>query len=409
MNPDTLKKNMLWNAAGNIIYLMSQWVMTVLVTVLGGLTDAGILSVAMSVSATFQTLALFGIRNFQVSDTQRKYTDSTYTGFRTLTCAGALLICMVFSLISGYLGGQLLAIFLFMMFRLAETYSDVLHGIAQKNDRLDIAGKSFSIKGIGLLVCFLAGFYLSKDLNVGLLLMTLFSCASTLLYDFPAVRKLSEFRLLDPLSRCGKLALETLPLCVYLFLASAISTVPRLILEMQCGKEVLGAYASIFAPALLLQSATGYLYNPFATQFAEWNRQKDRRAFCNLLLKLVLVILGISAVILLAAQFLGEFALVLVFGEQIREYVYLLQPILIVNILISYFGLLSMVVIVLRNFRWLLAGYAAGFLTVLFLTGPAIRLWGVNGTSYSLIAAAVMTSLILAIGILRSDLLIRKN
>ena len=63
---------MVWYAGGNLVYLVCQWLVTVLVTKLGGFGDAGVLSVAMSVSATFQTLAMFGMRNFQVSDIEDK-------------------------------------------------------------------------------------------------------------------------------------------------------------------------------------------------------------------------------------------------------------------------------------------------------------------------------------------------
>jgi len=191
-----MKKNMLWNAAGNLIYLGCQWLITVLVTNLGQFRDAGILSIAMSVSATFQTVAMFGIRNYQVSDVYGKYSDTCYVSFRIISCLVAMGGCIGFSLLNGYLGEQLLAIFLFMLFRLAENFSDVLHGIAQKNERLDLAGKSFAIKGIGILAVFLVGYRFGGSLTVGLLSMALFSWVSTLAYDIFVVRRISRFGVL---------------------------------------------------------------------------------------------------------------------------------------------------------------------------------------------------------------------
>ncbi len=399
----TKRQEMLWNAAGNIIYLACQWLITVLVTVLGGLHDAGVLSVAMSVSATFQTVALFGIRNFQVSDTDAKYRDSTYVAFRTVTCTLAFVVCLVFSLINRYFGAQLLAICLFMLFRLSECFSDVLHGIAQKNNRLDIAGKSFGAKGIGLIICFLAGFLLSKQLNAGLAAMSLFSLSVTVFYDLPAVKRLASFRLLAPLGEQIPLAKETLPLCVYLFLYAALSTVPKLILEKMSGEEVLGAYSSVFAPAMLLQAATGYLYTPFATEMGVLFKEKRYREFRSLLYKISAVLIAVFAVILVLAQFLGEFALVLVFGEQLRAYTYLLTPILLVNLVISFLGLYSMAVIVLRKFKILLSGYAIGFVLVVLLPMPAIRYFGTNGTSWALIAAGCAVLALLICGALFTE------
>lgn len=70
---DKIFENIVWNATGNFTYLAAQWVIVVLVTRKTGLENAGILSLAMSISATFQTLAFFGMRNYQVSDVKRKY------------------------------------------------------------------------------------------------------------------------------------------------------------------------------------------------------------------------------------------------------------------------------------------------------------------------------------------------
>ena len=400
MKVDYSKRNFIWNAVGNITYLMCQWLITVLVPVLGNFEDAGVLSVAMSVSATCQTLAMFGIRNFQVSDVDGKYEDSCYVALRALTCGGAMAVCLIFSLCAGYGGGQFLAITLFMIFRLAETYSDVLHGIAQKNGRLYIGGISFFMKGIGLLICFFAGFKLTGSLNVGLLAMTVFSCASTVIYDLSRVRRLAVFRLTDSLKNCGRLALETLPLCVYLFLFSAVCTLPKLILESVSGEAVLGIYSSIYAPAMLLQAASGYLYTPFATHFATYRKDGKQAEFKRMLIKIAAVILALALLAVGAAIVLGEFALVLLFGEEIRPHVDLLIPILVVNFVSAYFGFFCMLAVVMRQFRWLLSGCFTGFLISILLTKPAIEWYGTNGTSYSIIFATVIACAILLVGIL---------
>ena len=403
MEHTNLKKNMIWNAVGNLIYLGCQWLITVLVAHprLGSFGEAGLLSVAMSMSATFQTLANFGIRNFQVSDIENKYTNDCYVFFRIVTCGTALLSCIAVSLISGYRSEQLLCIFLFMLFRTAEAFSDVLHGIAQKNDRLDIAGKSFAIKGIGLLICFLGGFVLFDRLALGLLAMTLFSCASTLTYDLWATRKLERFRFINTDRTWLTLAKETLPLCIYLFLSSALVMLPRLILERKTDGASLGIYASIFAPATLIQSAMGYIYNPFAQAFAQCRAKNDRRCFLLLAGKIILAIAFLAAVMIAAALLGGDFALKLLFGEAILPYTHLLIPILVAIAAVSVLGFLCMLAIVLRAFLPLLASCAIGFALCVAVTSPMIDAWDLNGTSYSLILSALVTCLILTVGILK--------
>lgn len=395
MNEQNLKKSMIWNAAGNLIYLMSQWIVTVLVTNLGDFRDAGLLSVAMSVSATFQTVAMFGIRNYQVSDIEDKYSDTCYAFFRVITCAAALVACMVASLIGGYGGEQLLAIALFMLFRLAENFSDVLHGIAQKRGRLDIAGKAFAIKGVGLVAVFLAAYAWSGRLCVGLFAMAAFSIGSTLLYDLTSVKRLSDFGLVSRERDWLHLAKETAPLCLYLFFSAAISTLPKLILERACGEDILGAYSSIFAPALLIAAAAGYLYTPFIPSFANAYREKRCRDFLLLFVKLGAAIAVLAVLSIIGAWLLGDFALALIFGEKILAYTYLLIPILVFIFVNAIFAFLCMLEVVLRDFRWLLIACATGLLSEVLLTGVWIGQVGVNATSYSLTLGAALPSLIM--------------
>ena len=386
---------MIWNAAGNLIYLMSQWIVTVLVTNLGDFRDAGLLSVAMSVSATFQTVAMFGIRNYQVSDVENKYSDTCYAFFRVITCSAALITCIAFSLIGDYGGEQLLAIALFMLFRLAENFSDVLHGIAQKRGRLDIAGKAFAIKGVGLVAVFLAAYAWSDWLCAGLFAMAVFSIGSTLLYDLTTVKRLSDFGLVSRERDWLHLAKETAPLCLYLFFSAAISTLPKLILERACGEDILGAYSSIFAPALLIAAAAGYLYTPFIPSFANAYREKRCREFLLLFAKLGAAIAALAVLSIIGAWVLGDFALALIFGEKILAYTYLLIPILVFIFVNAIFAFLCMLEVVLRDFLWLLIACATGLLSEVLLTGVWIGQVGVNATSYSLTLGAALPSLIM--------------
>ena len=69
----SLQSSIAWNSIGSIFYLGCQWLMTVVVVWIAGLETAGILSLAMSVSNIWYSFAVYGMRNFQVSDTVGKY------------------------------------------------------------------------------------------------------------------------------------------------------------------------------------------------------------------------------------------------------------------------------------------------------------------------------------------------
>lgn len=383
------------NAAGNLLYLAAQWVVTVLVTRLADFSAAGVLSVAMSLSAVFQTVAFFGIRSFQASDVREVYADGVYFAFRHITSIAAAVLAVLAALLLGYRGEALAASLLYMLFRIAEGYSDVLHGAAQRRGRLDIAGIGFGIKGPALLAGFLIGFLPARSLVAGLAVMAAVSCLSTLLYDLPAVRRLSPFPLSVHPRDCRALARETAPLCLYLFFYSALSTVPKFVLEKMTGTASLGAYASIFAPALLILAAAGYLYNPFAPSFARLADEKNERGFLLLFLKIILALAVALALCLAAAALAGEWALVLLFGEPIRAHVHLLAPILLSVFSVALVAFLSMLVTVRRRLLLLCIGTGIGAGLTLALSPVFIRLFDANGASYALCIASALTALIL--------------
>lgn len=392
-----LKKNMLWNALGNIVYLGCQWLVTVLVTRLAGYEDAGVLSLAMSISATFQSLALFGIRNYQISDINEKYSDSCYVGLRNLTCVSALVLCMLFSIANDYDTDTLMAILCFMVFRVSENYSDVLHGILQKNGKLYMAGQSFLIRGIATLVGFLIGFYFFGTLNGELATMAVLSVCVTVFIDFICAKKTSEFVAYDHIGKCFNLAAETLPLCIYIFLNSTIATVPKYILEKMSSEELLGIYSSIFAPALLVQAAAQYIYMPFIPKFAAMYNEGDIKGFKSLSNKIVLIILGIGILILAACIPFGKWALTLLFTESIEPYSGMLYLIIAGTFCTAISAFYQSLAVVLRVMRELVVSCISGIIVCCIVSVAAIDRFSADGASIGLIAGTLLTAVILYI------------
>lgn len=190
-----INKNIFWNAVGNTAYNGLQWLITVIVTRRAGFGEAGILALAMSLSLTFRTVAYFGIRNFQVSDNKNRYSDGDYMGFRIITCTASVFLCMIFAAVNGYGSVQITEIFLYMLFRISEGFSDFFQGVMQKNERLDAAGIILTVKAVLTTVFFIAGFYITGSLNAGLCFMSLSAAAVTFILEFPSAEHICGERI----------------------------------------------------------------------------------------------------------------------------------------------------------------------------------------------------------------------
>ena len=145
---ETIRKIMLWNVIGSVGFIGAQGMMTILIVHLAGYTEAGYLSLGLSLTNIFTNIAYFCIRNYQVSDTAGKYSQDIYVTHRILATAVAFILYGLFVLCNGYSFYVTAFLLLFMVYRLNEPLVDVFHGIDQRAWRLDVAGQSFLMRGI---------------------------------------------------------------------------------------------------------------------------------------------------------------------------------------------------------------------------------------------------------------------
>ena len=126
-----------------------------------------------------------------------------------------------------------------MVFRLSEALVDVLQGIDQKAQRMDIIGVSGVLRGILSLVVFCVTLVITQALAWAILAMGIATYAVVLLYDWPRAHQLTPFggaldrkKILRLLGQCWPLMLNSI------FLTSVVS-IPRNNLEWICSATVL--------------------------------------------------------------------------------------------------------------------------------------------------------------------------
>ena len=160
MNEAKTSKNVIYNTIGTFFYFFCQWLTTILVVRISGYEDAGILSIVISFTNIFYFIALFGVRNFQVTDINHEFTDRDYLNSRHITSGIALILfvislfCMRFSQVT------VICCILYMIFKVFEGYTDVIFGIWQNHDGYFEILVSYIGKGILTIAGFCIGLYL---------------------------------------------------------------------------------------------------------------------------------------------------------------------------------------------------------------------------------------------------------
>lgn len=377
-----MKKDIAWNTFGNIFYGFCTWVITILVVRMGSFTDAGYLSLAMTTSSTYNAIALFAMRNYQITDSGHLYSDGEYVSSRIISCLAAYVFLAVAAVFSGSMY-QAICIIAFMPVRLSEAYSDVFHGIDQMHDRYDLIGKSFTMRGIAVIVIFIAGMTVTGNLALTLGLISIATFAISILWDKRLTSKITtiEMRLKD--SKILKLYLSCLPLMLFTFFMGMQMMYAKTVLSEVVGVTRQGIYASISNPTYAIQVMGAALFAPFLPVLAEYLKERDIQGFNRGVRKVTGILVVFSALVLVAASLLGRWVLGIFFGKEILDYYELFIPVVIVIIINTFVYWFQGVLVALRKNVLLAVGMIVDFMLFVILIRPVIEIFGMNGASYA--------------------------
>ena len=351
----SLNQNILWNTTGNIYYLFSQWLFSIIIVRVSGLTSAGVFALAMSLSNIFASIGLYGMRNFQVSDIKNEYSYKEYLYSRYLSIIFSIIICIGFLLLNQghYSLEKSLIILCYTIFRLSESLFDIYSAFFQKEWRMDIIGKSLYIRGTLNLAVFVLILITTHNLLFSIIAMIITSYLSLIFYDAQNIKHFS-FSKNFQFEKVIHLLKQCLPLLGYSLILTIIGSIPRYFLDYYLSEELVGAYNSVATPTVIVQTIALQVFNPFISIFAEAVHQHNHTLFKNTFKKCLYLLLALSLIAILGSVFLGNFALTLLYGDKIIPYTYLLLPLILVTILTSCTWLLSSLITIYHALKELL-------------------------------------------------------
>lgn len=396
-----LKKNLIFNTAGSLLFYVCQASVNLLVVALAGVEANGLLATAMTIANVALSAASYGMRTFQVSDLSGKYSDRTYLHSRYITVSAAFVGCMAFAFVNSYTAEQRWVIALFTLYRLVESWSDVWHGFLQKAERMDIVGISFGARGLLTAACVVGGLLATHSLIAMLALLVVLNAGYVLAVDIPLARRRADFSA-QTTAGVWPLLAECLPLAAYSFLNTSIGSVPRYYCERILGSVQLNYFANVFLPVMVLQVAVIYLFVPFITAFARMWAGRERAAYYRALRWLAGLLAALWAVGAAGAALLGKWGLSLLYPStpEILGYAPLLQPLVVATLLTVLATVLCHLLTIARHMKGLITGNLAGLAAALAVSAPLIRAFDVYGAALATIAGIGVQALVLGAALL---------
>lgn len=400
--PLSAKKNMIWNSAGSLTYFGCQWLTTIVVVRLsGGFTDAGILALVMSIYNIFQPFAVYRMYTYQVSDIRRENSTGEYLAFRSLTCFLAFSACFVYAAATCSFE-VFVAVVLYCTYKAISLLIEVLHGYEQLESRMDYMGKSMALQGVLSLVAFSGVLMLQGGIHLAIASMVVTNLLVAIVYDLPRYLSFEKMHFGISARKVKYLFKHCLPIVLSSVAFSAAMSIPRQYLSIAWSDDFLGIYASIAAPAVIVQMGATYIYNPLLSTFARYYQQNVIKKFVSLLFKTIvgIVILSTFSTVVLWLAFPWVFGLI--FGEKILSYGYLLIPVMGVTTLTAFVWFMSDLLVAVRAFRGSLMGNLVAFVVALPATYLCVNAWDMNGVSFAGICSCLAGAIVMGVFVAKS-------
>lgn len=389
--PLDIKKNMLYNTIGSLTYQGCLWITTVLVVILSsGYSDSGILSFAMTIGNMFTAVGTYNMRTYQVSDIKGKYSQRNYVGFRLLTLIIGVILLGIYSIVVSPDSLTLIAVFAYLLFKVDESFCDVLYGVDQRGERMDYIGISQFIRGILIVLAFSLGLYLSQNIILAILAMYPAGLLVTIVYDIPHARRMDDIRPQLKKEQAKSLLTECLPIVLEILFLGMIVSVARQYYANAYGAERLGIYAAVATPAVLIQAAARFLYAPALVPLSEkWN-DSPKESFLPFFRKTLLVMAGFIIAGVAVLAWAGPILLNLVYGQKVEGYTYLFTNVLISTSALAVLYYLTDVLVLCRDIKGSLISASAALAIALSTMVPLEAIFDMQGINYVVILSSVI-------------------
>jgi len=295
---------------------------------LGSAALVGQFALAVAITLPVMTVTMLQLRAVQATDIAGEYAFVHYLGARLLMTTLGLGVIAGIAWYTVPETSTAWVVFLVGCGKSFESVSDVVRGLFQRYERMDVSAKSIMLKGWAGFVALAALFWATGSLLAAVAAMAISGAATLLLYDLPRAAQLLRHEPMDRFKRglapsfdppVWRLIRKALPLGIAVGLLSLQSNLPRYVLEAWKGDEAVGyfsALAYVMAVGTLVINALGQAASPrLATCFFA-----DMRDYRRLVAKLLLTSIVLGSLLVVGVVLFGRLGLRVFYRPEYAEF-----------------------------------------------------------------------------------------
>jgi O-antigen/teichoic acid export membrane protein len=315
----SLKANVCWTIVGNTGVALSQWGVLVAIARSGDIVAVGHFALALALTAPVFIAAGMQLRTIQATDVERRYPFGEFLGQRICAAMAALLIATLLAF--QYERVIWWPIVLMAGAKALESISDIVSGVFQSFERMDMVARSTLLRGWLSLAAVVVCLPFTRELTVLIGALLLARAIVLVAYDLRRCRDfVSTLKPRFNLRRIAVLTKVAAPLGFVSMMTSMNVNIPRYQIEKSLGPAELGVFSALsymLVLAQLIASAVGQSATP---RLAATLTRGDTRGFAILSGKLALLLSAGGAAVIAGAYFAGPTLLTLFYGPTYAAY-----------------------------------------------------------------------------------------
>lgn len=314
------RKNFIWNILGTGFNAFNSLFFMIAVTRINGVDNAGIFTIAFSTACIIYIVGVYAGRIYQVTEPDKSITDKEYIINRIITTVAMLILVILFSVIRGYDIFKSTVFLLLTTYKAIEAFSDVIYGILQKNEKLDIAGKSLFFKSLISVIAFVAIDAITKNMIISIISIILVSLLILIFYDLKNGIKYIDLKLPVKKENIIKIFKAGFFTFAISFLGMYVLNAPKYAIDSYLENNYQTIFGIIVMPATVIGLVAQFLIHPYLNQIVALYEEKNLKGLNKLALKLIIYILGVGVISSILAYFLGTQVLGLIYGLDLSAY-----------------------------------------------------------------------------------------
>ena len=402
------KKDYFWNTVAGLINAAEAVIMSMIITRITGLTDAGYVTIAFAVGNLLLTVGKYGVYGFQVTDHNAEYSFITYFRTRIITTI-AMIICLALYILYGlaylsYSRDKILIIMFIGLIYSVESFEDLIKAQLQYIGLLYIGAIMFIVRWCTILISFGISLYFTRrtstSLGISFILsiIVFFICyiyANRTLYTEHSNNSIEIVKCFDLLKAC-------FPLFVSMFLSFYIINASKYAIERYMDAEVQACFGFVAMPVFAIELLNSFIYQPQIISMTSDYNDGRLDKFKTRIKKQYLIITLITVICIALAYFIGIPVLSLLYNTALSAYMSELLILLAGGGFLALAGYQGIILTIIRKQRYQLYGYIPVATLSLFFVGVTVKKYGTIGAALSYLILIILLCIIYEMFICKS-------